>query len=212
MDPDRSPSDRSPSGRALGPVWTVPNALSALRLIGIPVYIWLIVGERAYVAAFAVLAVAGATDWLDGLLARRLGQQSRLGEILDPLADRLYIAATIVCLAIVDLIPWWLVGVLVARDVMLLAIVPILRRRGRIVLPVTIIGKAATFALLWGFPFLLLAGIGGWPGAVAGVLGWAWSLWGTFLYWVAGIGYVRQALGYSAAVGTNPTVAPGGSA
>ena len=186
-------------------VWTIPNALSALRLAGIPLYAWLIVGERAFVPAFIVLAVAGATDWLDGLLARRLGQYSRLGEVLDPLADRLYIAVTIVSLAIVGLIPWWLVVVLVARDALLLAIVPLLRRQGRVTLPVTITGKAATFALLWGFPFLLLGGAGGAWGAVAAILGWAFALWGTYLYWVAGLGYVRTALGYSAEVGTSPT-------
>lgn len=188
----------------LGRIWTIPNALSALRLAGIPLYAWLIVGERAYAPAFVVLALAGITDWLDGWLARRLGQYSRLGEVLDPLADRLYIAVTIVSLAIVDLIPWWLVVVLVLRDVMLLAIVPVLRRHGRVTLPVTITGKAATFALLWGFPFLLLGGVGGPSGAIAAVLGWAFALWGTYLYWAAGLGYVRTALGYSAEVGTSP--------
>lgn len=192
--------------------WTIPNALSALRLIGIPVYVWLIISERAYVLAFIVLSVAGATDWLDGYLARRLNQQSRVGEILDPLADRLYIAATIVSLAIVGLIPWWLVFVLVARDVMLVFVIPVLRRKGILTLPVTIMGKAATFALLWGFPFLLLGGLSESSGAlaqnvggVATVLGWAFALWGTYMYWMAGIGYVRAALGYSAGVGIAPT-------
>ena len=188
-----------------GSNWTIPNALSALRLVGVPLYAWLIVGQRAYVAAFVVLALAGASDWLDGYLARRLQQFSRLGEVLDPLADRLYIAVTLVSLAVVALIPWWLVAVLVARDVMLLALVPVLRRRiGTVTLPVTIVGKAGTFALLWGFPFLLLGGVGGVWGAVASVLGWAFALWGTYLYWVAGLGYVRTALGYSAEVGIRP--------
>lgn len=187
-----------------GSILTVPNGLSALRLAGIPLYAWLIVGQQAYAAAFVVLALAGMTDWLDGFLARRLGQYSRLGELLDPLADRLYIAVTIVCLAVVALIPWGLVALLVARDVMLLALVPVLRRRGRLTLPVTITGKAATFALLWGFPFLLLGGAGGPAGAVASVLGWAFALWGTYLYWVAGLGYVRTALGYPSEVGTCP--------
>lgn len=168
---------------------TVPNALSLLRLAGIPLYAWLIVGERAYVPAFAVLAIAGATDWLDGYLARRLDQHSRLGELLDPLADRLYIATTVICLAVIGVIPWWLVIVLAARDAMLLAIVPLLRRRGRIALPVTIVGKAATFALLWGFPLLLLGVLA----PAASVLGWAFALWGAFLYWWAGLTYLAQA-------------------
>ena len=179
-------------------IWTVPNALSLLRLVGIPFYAWLILGAGNLAAAFLVLAIAGATDWLDGYLARRLQQYSRLGELLDPLADRLYIAVTILCLALVELIPWWLVAVLVARDLVLVAAWPLLRRRGLIALPVTIVGKAATFALLWGFPFLLLSGVPGALGAVAFVLGWAFSLWGTYLYWWAGLGYLRQVLGYSA--------------
>lgn len=179
-------------------IWTIPNALSLLRLVGIPFYAWLILEARNPAAAFLVLAVAGATDWLDGYLARRLQQYSRLGELLDPLADRLYIAVTILCLALVQVIPWWLVAVLVARDLVLIAVWPILRRRGLIALPVTITGKAATFALLWGFPFLLLSEVSGALGKVAFVLGWAFSLWGTYLYWWAGLGYLRQALGYSA--------------
>lgn len=179
-------------------IWTVPNALSLARLAAVPLYAWLIVGERAYAVAFVVLAIAGATDWVDGYIARRFDQASRLGALLDPLADRLYIAVTVVSLALVGLIPWALVAVLVARELVLLALVPLLRRQGRVALPVTIMGKAATFALLWGFPFLLLSGIPGWAGTAAGVLGWAFALWGTYLYWVAGAGYVRSALGYSA--------------
>jgi cardiolipin synthase (CMP-forming) len=189
---------------AAGSPLTIPNAISALRLLGIPLYVWLILSQGAYGLAVIVLGIAGATDWIDGYLARRLNQQSRLGEILDPLADRLYIAATIISLALVDLIPWWLVGVLVARDVLLVLLVPILRRQGLLTLPVTLLGKAATFALFWGFPFLLLSGVGGALGSLASVVGWAFALWGTYLYWMAGLGYVRTALGYSAGVGTAP--------
>ena len=140
-----------------------------------------------------VLAVVGATDWLDGFLARRLNQRTRLGVLLDPLVDRLYIAATIIGLALRSIIPWWLVALLVAREVMLLAIVPRLRRQGRISLPVTYVGKAATFTLLWGFPLLLL-GEAPVIGPVVLAIGWALALWGTFLYWWAGIRYVQQAL------------------
>jgi cardiolipin synthase len=171
---------------------TVPNALSALRLVGIPVFLWLVLVEEADVWAFVVLVVAGATDWLDGYLARRLDQGTRLGVLLDPLVDRLYIAATILGLAIRGVIPWWLVAVLVARDVLLLGLLPRLRRQGRVALPVTYVGKAATFALLWGFPLLLLGTL-----PVAGVwalaFGWAFAAWGTFLYWWAGLRYVQQA-------------------
>ncbi len=178
---------RNPEERIL----TVPNVLSTLRLLGIPLFLWLVLVVHADVAAFALLVIAGATDWLDGYLARRLDQRTRLGMLLDPLVDRLYIAATLVGLAIRQFIPWWLVAVLVLREVMLLALVPRLRKAGRVALPVTYVGKTGTFALMWGFPLLLLAEAPA-VGEVALWLGWGFALWGTYLYWWAGLGYVWQ--------------------
>jgi cardiolipin synthase len=178
-----------PSNRVL----TVPNALSVSRLVGVPIFLWLVLVPQADGWAFVVLAIAGVTDWLDGALARALNQQSRIGEILDPAADRLYIAATIIGLAIRGIIPWWLVVILVARDVMLLGLIPLLRKHGMLTLPVTMVGKAATFCLLWGFPTLLLSSYDNWFGSFAGAAGWAFSLWGTGLYWWAGIDYIRSA-------------------
>jgi len=180
-------------------IWTVPNALSFLRLLGVPLFLWLVLVPEADGWAVLVLIVAGITDWLDGALARALNQGSKLGEYLDPAADRLYIAATIVGLAIRDIIPWWLVAVLVARELVLLCILPMLRRAGLVALPVTVIGKAATFCLLWGFPALLLSTYDTWWGALASSAGWAFALWGTALYWWAGLDYVRQARALTAA-------------
>lgn len=180
-------------------VWTIPNGLSFLRLLGVPLFLWLVLAEQADVAAFAVLVLAGVTDFLDGAVARATGQFSNLGALLDPLADRLYIAATLLGLALRSIIPWWLVGALVLRELMLLAIIPIVRRAGRLALPVTLVGKAATFCLLWGLPTLLLSTIDGWLGDLALVCGWAFSLWGTFLYWWAGVDYVRTARAMPAA-------------
>lgn len=173
-------------------LWTLPNLLSLLRLLGIPVFLWLVLVVQADVAAFLVLVAAGITDWLDGYLARRLEQFSRLGELLDPLADRLYILATLIGLALRDVIGWWLVVILVARDVLLLLLLPSLRRAGRVAVPVTYVGKAGTFALLWGFPVLLLGSLPGLWGSAISAVGWAFALWGTFLYWWAGIRYVQQ--------------------
>lgn len=183
--PDDEPSDR---------IWTIPNVLSFLRLLGVPLFLWLVLVPQADVWAFVVLVLAGASDWVDGALARALNQRSKLGILLDPLADRLYIAATLIGLAIRGLVPWWLVIGLAARDVMLLGMVPLLRRHGRLALPVTYVGKAATFCLLWGFPLLLLSGLDSWVGTVALACGWAFALWGTALYWWAGIRYVQQGL------------------
>lgn len=181
--PEPTPSSR---------IVTVPNALSFARLMGVPLFLWLILVAEADVLAFLLLVVAGATDWLDGYLARRLNQQSRLGTLLDPLADRLYIAATLVGLAIRGIIPWWLVVILILRELLLLALLPRLRRQGRVALPVTYVGKAATFALLWGFPLLLLGAVPG-VGPWATMAGWTFAIWGTFLYWWAGIRYAQQA-------------------
>ena len=180
---------REPEDRIL----TIPNALSALRLLLIPVFLWLVLGPRADLVAVAVLAVSGITDWADGVIARRTGQSTRLGRMLDPLVDRLTIAATLIGLALRDLVPWWLVALLAARELLLLALVPLLARRGLVALPVHYLGKAATFALYWGFPFVLVgAGTATWE-QVLGALGWAFVIWGTALYWYAAVLYLEQA-------------------
>ncbi len=185
-------STSPPEPAASRRIWTIPNVISFARLLGIPVFLWLILVPHADLAAFVLLVIAGASDWVDGYLARRLNQRSELGILLDPIADRLYIAATLLGLALRGIIPWWLVGILVARELMLVALLPTLRRHGRVALPVTYVGKAATFALLWGFPLLLLADDPTF-GTAAAAFGWAFALWGTYLYWWAGIRYVQQA-------------------
>ena len=165
-------------------VFTVPNILSFIRLAGVPVFLWLLLVPEADLWAVAVLAVGGATDWLDGYLARSWHQRSRLGQVLDPLADRLYILATLIGLAIRGIVPWWLVVLLAARDVVMATTIwPALRRRGFASLPVHFLGKAATFALLYAFPC--------WP-ALAKVIGWACVIWGAALYWWSGLLYLGQ--------------------
>jgi cardiolipin synthase (CMP-forming) len=172
-------------------VLTVPNALSLLRLLGVPVFLWLLAtGHDA--SALAVLMVAGFTDWLDGRLARSWHQVSRLGQLLDPAADRLYILAALLGLTARGVVPVWLSLAVLARDVLLALCLPVLRRHGYGPLPVNFLGKAATFNLLYAFPLLLLAEWGGWPGAVAAPLGWAFVVWGAVLYWWAGVLYVLQ--------------------
>jgi len=175
-------------------VWTLPNVLSFLRLAGVPLMIWLILGPHSDRLAVLVLAAAGFTDWLDGYIARRWHQTSRVGQMLDPVADRLYIMAVVVCLAVRDLVPWWLVVGLVARDVLIALLVPVLRTRGFSSLPVHFLGKAATFNLLYAFPLILLGAEPGTVWLLARVLGWAFALWGIGLYWWAGILYLVQTL------------------
>jgi len=139
-----------------------------------------------------VLMVSGFTDWLDGKLARTLNQTSKLGQILDPVADRLYILAVVIGLALRDIIPVWLAVILPLRDVFLFSLVPLLRTRGYSVLPVHFLGKAATANLLYAFPLLLLGDGTGTLARLADVFGWAFAIWGTGLYWWAGLLYAYQ--------------------
>jgi cardiolipin synthase len=173
-------------------ILTVPNMLSIARLFGVPLFLWLVLVWHADGWALVVLMVSGVTDWLDGTLARRLNQTSKLGQLLDPVADRLYILAVLVGLAIRQVIPWWLAVLLPLRDVFLFALVPFLRTRGYSALPVHFLGKAATASLLYAFPLLLLGDGDGGLATAADVLGWAFAIWGTGLYWWAGALYAYQ--------------------
>ncbi len=172
-------------------ILTVPNALSALRLVLVPVFFWLILTGRD-AAAIAVLMVSGISDYLDGTLARRWGQVTRLGQLLDPFADRLYILSTLIALGWRDIVPWWLVAALIARDVLLALTIPVLASHGYGPLPVHLLGKAATFNLLYAFPLLLLAEISGPVGSVVRPIAWAFAWWGLILYWWAALLYLRQ--------------------
>ena len=173
-------------------VWTLPNVISFVRLLGVPVFLWLVLGPEADAWALLLLMLSGVSDWLDGWLARRLGQSSRLGEILDPVADRLYILAVVVGLGLREIIPWWVALILPLRDLLLWGLVPFLRTRGYSALPVHFLGKAATFNLLYAFPLLLLGDGTGVVATLADVFGWAFAIWGIGLYWWAGVLYAYQ--------------------
>jgi cardiolipin synthase len=191
-------------------VWTLPNALSVLRLLGVPLFLWLLLGPEADGWAVVVLMVSGVTDWADGKLARLLGQSSRLGALLDPAADRLYIVATLVAFVLRDVVPLWVVAVLVGREVVLGVMLLVLRRHGYPPLQVHYLGKAATFILLYAFPLLLLADGGGawtWVQPVA----WALTIWGGALYVLAGVFYVVQVLGLVRAERAGTVGAPAGA-
>jgi cardiolipin synthase len=182
-EPDAAPRNR---------VWTVPNALSMLRLAGVPVFLWLALGPREDGLAVVVLMVAGITDYLDGAIARRFNLTSRLGELLDPAADRLYILATLAALTDRSIVPIWLSATIVGRDLALVPTLPILRRHGYGPLPVHFLGKAATMNLLYAFPLLLLSVDPGTFPHLVRPLAWAFTAWGTGLYLWAGWLYLVQ--------------------
>jgi len=176
-------------------VWTLPNALSVLRLLGVPLFLWLLLGPEEDGWALVVLMISGFTDWLDGKLARWLNQGSRLGALLDPAADRLYIVSTLVALAIREVVPVWLVALLVGRELVLGGMLLVLRRYGYPPLQVHYLGKAATLLLLYAFPVLLIADGSGPLATVAAPIAWALTIWGTALYLLAGVFYVVQVVG-----------------
>lgn len=177
-------------------VLTIPNAISVARLAGVPVFLWLVLGVRTQAGdwwAVGLLIASGASDWLDGKIARALNQQSRLGQVLDPTADRAYIVATVIALAVRAIIPWWLVILLAVRELMLGVVLLVLRRRGYGPLQVSFVGKAATLALLYAFPLLFLGAHTASYSEAARIAGWAFAIWGSALYWCAAVLYVEQA-------------------
>jgi cardiolipin synthase len=171
---DRSVGDR---------IVTWPNALSAARLAGVPLFLWLVLGPRSAtgdIIAAGLLGLAGISDWLDGKLARMLNQTSRLGQLLDPAADRLYIGATLIALAVRGIIPWWLFAV------------ELRRRTDYGALQVSFVGKAATLCLMYGFPLLFLGAHGGLTSEVIRIIAWAFTVWGVALYWWAALLYLSE--------------------
>lgn len=174
------------------PWWTLPNLLSVLRLAGVPLFLWLLLGPQADLLALLMLVISGVTDWLDGKLARWLNQYSRLGELLDPAADRLYIIATLIAFVLRDVVPWWVAAALVLRDVVLTLCLPVLRWHGYEPPEVHYLGKAATFCLMYAFPLLLLVQEEFPLSEVVRPIAYAFTFWGGALYLWAGILYLGQ--------------------
>ena len=179
--------------RSADRIWTVPNIISFVRLGGVPLFLYLLLVAHADVAAVVVLMLGGTTDWVDGYVARRLGQVSRLGELLDPFADRLYILATLLAFTVRDVVPWQFSVALLSREVVLGISLVILRRHGYGPPPVHYVGKVATFLLLGAFPLLLVATAVPAATAVIGPIGWGLAWWGLGLYWAAAAMYLLQA-------------------
>ncbi len=177
----------------------IPNALTLLRALGVPLFLYLFLIADKPVLSFIVIAVGGLTDYLDGKIARALNQTSEFGAKFDPSVDRLYIGAVILALANRDYLPWSLVIAIIARDLILLLVVVYQKIRKLPLLEVTYLGKAATFNLLYAFPFLLLKDtklIGPW----CAILGWAFAIWGVALYFYTGLQYLYRGLASHSAV------------
>ncbi|GAA0498082.1 CDP-diacylglycerol--glycerol-3-phosphate 3-phosphatidyltransferase [Paractinoplanes deccanensis] len=182
----------APSIAASDRIWTIPNVISFIRLLGVPLFLYLLLGPHHDVAAVIVIAIGGTTDWVDGYVARRMNSVSRLGTLLDPFADRLYILATLIGFTIRGVVPYWLTGALLLREVVLGIALLVLRRHGYGPPPVHYLGKTGTFVLLFAFPVILLGravpSLDWWAGPV----GWGLAWWALALYWAAGVLYLIQ--------------------
>src|ERR1700756_4961429 len=186
-DPTASPRTTQRHG-----VLTVPNALSVLRLVLVPLFLWLLLVPHADAWATGILMFSGASDWADGKIARVMNQSSPLGELLDPAVDRIYMITIPIAFALRHFVPWWFVVALIARDGILAATLPALRSRGLTSLPVTYIGKGATFGLMSGFPLILLGQFDGLWSRVVLAIGWGFAIWGFVLYLWSFVLYMVQ--------------------
>jgi cardiolipin synthase len=181
-------------GRAPARILTVPNAITTVRLLCIPLFLWLLFGRPngRYGAAF-LLGALGATDWVDGFLARRLGQVSELGKILDPTADRLLLGVAVVSILIDGSVPLWLGIVVLLREVLVAAAAVVLAAAGARRIDVQWAGKAGTLSMMVAFPLFMVAhSTAGWRD-VAHVLAWAFAIPGICFAWYAAVTYVPMA-------------------
>ena len=200
----RAPVVHTPSRRVSTAIRTVPNAVTLVRLLLMPVCAYLLATGR-FGWGLVLTALVGSTDWVDGWLARRYGQVSRLGQLLDPLADRLLIASVAIALVIQGVLPWPAAALLLARDLILLAGWPLLKRRGIDPPEVIFLGKAATLVLLLALPILTLGATGLAVADAARLLGLALLWAGVVMYYLAGAVYVRmvlERLGHRAGAGS----------
>ena len=175
-----------------GRVWTIPNAISALRIALIPVFVLLIVDPDTATAGLILFAVVVATDWVDGTIARRTGQVSELGKVLDPVADRLAIAAGIIALAVAGLFPWWAAILIIGRDVLVLAVGAFALSRRHVRLDVRWIGKVATFSLMVVVPAIAWAALDLPLAPAATVIGWTAFAVGIVEYYIAAYVYATD--------------------
>ncbi|MCK4177846.1 CDP-alcohol phosphatidyltransferase family protein [Aciditerrimonas ferrireducens] len=174
-------------------ILTVPNLVTAVRLACVPLFVWLLFGAHQQSAAAGLLAGLGATDWVDGTVARHFHQVSTLGKVLDPTADRLLVATAVLCTVIVGAVPPWFAALTVAREALVSGAVLLLAALGAKRIDVLFIGKAGTFALMAAYPaFLLAHGSATWQGDLRSAA-WVIGLGGLCLAWVAAGRYLPEA-------------------
>jgi len=190
--PDVTGPDAGPEP-GLDRVVTVPNAITMVRLLCIPVFVVLLFGVHRQTAAAILLAVLGATDWVDGFVARRYHQVSTMGKVLDPMADRVLVATAVISITVYGAVPVWFGVATLAREVLVSAVVLALAGMGAKRIDVLWVGKAGTFGLMFAYPaFLLADGSAGWQDVIR-TIAWVTGLIGLGLAWIAAFSYVGPA-------------------
>lgn len=195
MEPQIDPS--APKGTPQNPsdaVLTLPNVITFARLALIPLFLWLALGPKNMGAAWVVGFTLGSTDWIDGRVARRYQQVSKLGIAIDPFFDRLAVAAAAVVIIMRDLAPVWTVVVVLARDGLLLAMLPFISARGVPRPAVTQVGKAGSFGVMWAFGLFVGAAVTNPPTEWVRVLAWLAFYPGIALSYIAALDYARTVL------------------
>lgn len=192
-------------------VFTVPNVVTMARLLCIPLFVWLLFGAREQTAAAILLAVLGATDWVDGYVARHFGQVTTLGKVLDPLADRVLVGTAVISILVYGAVPLWFGIATIAREVLVSAMVLLLASLGASRIDVLWVGKAGTFGLMFAYPtFLLGYGDASWQEPIK-VIAWVTGIVGLALAWYAAgsyIGPARKALRDGRAARRSPEAEP----
>ena len=174
-------------------IFTVPNVITLVRLLCIPLFLWLLFGAHRQTAAAILLAALGATDWIDGFVARRYGQVSTFGKVLDPTADRILVGTAVISILIYGAVPLWFGIATIAREVLVSAMVLLLAAMGAARIDVLWVGKAGTFGLMFAYPtFLLGDGTASWQEPIR-VIAWVTGLVGLALAWWAAGSYIAPA-------------------
>lgn len=187
------PQEAAPAEVGLDRIVTVPNAVTGLRLLCVPLFVWLLFGAHRQTAAAVLLAVLGATDWVDGFLARRFHQVSTVGKVLDPAADRILVGTGVIAVIVHGAVPLWFGLATLLREVLVAGTVLALAALGARRIDVLWVGKAGTFGLMFAYPaFLLGDGTAGWQGPIRDVA-WITGGVGLVLAWVAAVLYLVPA-------------------
>jgi cardiolipin synthase len=174
-------------------ILTAPNLITMVRLLCIPIFLWLLFGAHHQTAAAILLAALGATDWIDGFVARRYHQVSTFGKVLDPTADRILVATAVISVIVHGAVPLWFGIATIAREALVSVMVLFLAALGAARIDVLWVGKAGTFALMFAYPtFLLGHGTAAWQSPVRDIA-WVVGIIGLTLAWVAAASYVVPA-------------------